>query len=175
LQLALIKVFFGKPTDVPTLSNKYRLPLAILNLISFFIPAYDNTSGFQFIGLAFAEAEARAEITLIDVLIIITPLIFIPVITLVVCIRSAMKARIRTTIIGLPLVLLVFFFVLLVFTGIASNDHITASKLFFSMEIGFYVAAIASLLLIFTKNGSRHKRRRKGHSSEMETTVIVED
>lgn len=160
---------------MPLLSNKSRLPLSVLLLIAFFIPAYNNVSAFTFIGLAFSEAKAQTEITFIDVLILITPLIFIPVIAVVILIRSVMQVRIRKSVTGLPLLLLLFFIALLSFTGNRSTLHFPVSKLLFGMQVGFYLTAIASLLLLFTKNKRKHRRKRKTLSSQTATAVVSEE
>ncbi|HVF81655.1 MAG TPA: hypothetical protein VM884_06965 [Flavisolibacter sp.] len=154
------------------LPPRSRLILSALIIFSFFLPSYEGVSAFGFVGLAIAEAKAHAEITLVDVLILLTPLIFIPVVALVIGFRSVTQVPVRTTVIGLPLLLLLFFFALLSYTGKSSNIHIPASDLFFSMQIGFYVAAISSLLLVFTKDGGMQRHKRKRRIRKMATAAI---
>lgn len=150
------------------LSTKSRLLFCILIIAAFFIPAYHNISALGFISLAFQEADKHADITFIDVLILITPLVFIPVTALVIMIRSVTYVPIRKTIIVLPFLLLVFFLAILSFSGNSNSYNLFASTILLNMQVGFYLAGAASLLLIFTKNHSRrHKRKRSRPQTEV--------
>ncbi|HZH64408.1 MAG TPA: hypothetical protein VEY10_05895 [Flavisolibacter sp.] len=156
------------------LTSKSRLPLAILLLLSFFIPASNNISAFNLIAIAFSEAKSQADITAVDVFVGIAPLVSIPILAIVISVRSAMQLSIRKTVLLLPLVLLIFFFTLLSFTLNSSRIHLSGSKLLSNMQIGFYLAVVASLLLVFTKNWRRHRRKRRKRSATKEVEVAVE-
>jgi glucan phosphoethanolaminetransferase (alkaline phosphatase superfamily) len=155
------------------LSNKTRLLLSILIIISFFLPAYNAISAFKFISLALSETTPPTDINLIDVLMILAPLVLIPIIAIVVFIRSYMKASTPTTVTGLPLLFLMFFFGILFFTGNISSISSPAYKFLLKMQIGFYLTVIASLLLLFTRNGRQHRHKRRRQSSLKATAIAA--
>lgn len=142
------------------LATQYRLFLPVLIIAAFFIPAYHNISGFNFISLALAEPKGHADISQTDALIIILPLVFIPLSALLIFIRSYLHLPTRMTVVVLPFLFLVFFIALLPFSRNINRSDLSFPKILFTMQIGFYVVAISSLLLIFTKNYRKKKVRK---------------
>jgi hypothetical protein len=142
------------------LNNKSRLLFCSLIIAAFFIPSYNNISGFGFINLVLQEAKTPGEITLTDAVVIIIPLLFIPISALIVFIRSALHLPTRKTFISCPLLFLFFFFAVLVFSAKNASADLSSPGNLLDMQIGFYIAATASLFLIFTKNGRKKKVRR---------------
>jgi hypothetical protein len=155
------------------LPHQTRLWLSALIIVSFIIPAYKSISAFTFIGLALSEVETHADVTIIDVLIVVSPLIFMPIIAIVIAIRSVRRVPVRKTVTALPLVLLVFFCAILSFSSNNSDVHAPLPGLLFDMQIGFYLTVIASLLLVFTKNVSKRRHKRRSRSSKITNVEAV--
>ena len=79
-------------------------------IIAFFVPAYNNISGFGFISLAFTESKKNGEITFTDILIIIVPLFALFLAALVILLRTVAYRPTRRLYLTLPLLFLFFFF-----------------------------------------------------------------
>lgn len=135
-------------------------------IAAFFIPAYNNISGFGFIDHAFSAVNSQNEITETDVLIIITPLLFVPFSALFILLRTASRISSRKTYLVLPLLFMLFFFGVIIISAANSSGQFSNPKVFFQMQPGFYIAGLASVLLIFTRNPKKRKRRKRTPSTE---------
>lgn len=130
--------------------NQFRALYAILVIISFFIPAYNHFSAFQFLLLALSSLGAESEITLIDLLVILFPLLLIPFTALLILIRSLSKKPLNTLLLCLPFFSFSFFFLIFSLDMVRQVNSGNVLNLLTQMRIGFYLAAAASLLLLFS-------------------------
>ncbi len=153
------------------LPTKSRRLLPLLIVAGFFIPAYKSVSAFQFILLALQEAKLHSDITISDALMIVVPLGLVPVTAIGIFIRAVLKLRIRTTITSLPALMLFFSVGILSLSGTISGHDVSFPSVLIRMQAGFYIVAIASLLLIATKD-QRRRRVRKMKASE---TFVTEE
>jgi uncharacterized membrane protein YhaH (DUF805 family) len=140
--------------------SKARYLLCCLIILAFFIPSYQNISGFSFIPLAFSAVEGQSEISSIDVFIAVVPLVLIPVSALAILVRTSLRKTTRKTIKALPLICL-FIFTVILFMSLRSisGGGRSSLRILSHMQGGYYVVAVASLLLPFTK--APYKRRSK--------------
>lgn len=130
--------------------NTYRMMYSALLLATFFTPAYNNISGFHFIGLAFGTAQSDAEVTFVDLLVVVVPLLFVPLSALLILYRAARRRPFTGLLLALPLFFLLFFFLILSFDV---NRQAANSGLFSflrNMSLGFYMAACAAVLLLLS-------------------------
>jgi len=153
------------------LNTKTRLLLCLFIIAAFFIPAYNNVSGFNFISIALSEAKTPGEVTLTDVIIVLAPLVIIPISALVIFIRSAIHLSTRKTFISLPFLFLAFFFAVILLSARNISTELSGMGALFNMQLGFYLAAASSALLIFTKNSG--KKRAKKFEPEAETMIAA--
>ncbi|MDQ6609017.1 MAG: hypothetical protein M3Y85_04270 [Bacteroidota bacterium] len=152
------------------LIEKSRALLSLLIIIAFFIPAYKDNSAFSFISLALSEVNTNSDITIIDVYIFNTLLILIPLTALAVFITSLMRKSVRQIVIVLPFLLLVFTLAVLA-TSEAGGNNLSVLKLFAGLKVGFYLAAVSSFSLMFTKNRSRRRHRRKKYQAQTKVAI----
>lgn len=134
--------------------NQYRAIYASLIIIAFFIPAYDNVSALGFLNLVIGSVGNDAELTLIDLVIILFPLLLVPITAVIILFRSLRKKALNSLLLGLPFFSLAFFILLLSFDINKDVSNPGVLGLIKDMSIGFYLACFASLLLLFS-----HSRR----------------
>ena len=164
-------VFYRKLLLMKILKTKARLLLCGVIIAAFFIPAYNNISGLSFINRAFSEAKTHNEITETDVLITIIPLLFIPFSALLILVRAVAHVSTRKTYLALPLLFMLFFFGILYISSGNTSGGFSSPKVFFQMQPGFYIAGLASLLVIFTKNYKKRRHRHSVPSTEVPVTA----
>lgn len=153
------------------IKTKARVLLCVVITAAFFIPSYNGISGFSFINRAFSETVTNSEITETDVLITIIPLLFIPLSALMILICAWLQVTTRKIFLALPLLFMLFFFGILYLGASNSSDGFSSPGVFLRMQPGFYIAGLASLLLIYTKNYKKRKHRRNISSSEVVATA----
>lgn len=134
------------------LNRRARIILTLLIIAAFFVPAYKTYSPFDFIYLAIDEANSEVDVTAMDVLVVLIPLLSIPFTALLILIRSLKKLPSRRTLRILPF--LFFSFVLMIIFFLQHSQFSVETVLMFlnSMELGFFVLALTTFLLIFVKN-----------------------
>lgn len=132
--------------------NQYRAFSAILIIIAFFIPAYENISGVGFLNLALGTVNNDDEMTMVDFIIISFPLLLIPFTALVILFKSLRKKALTSLLLSLPFFSLAFFMVLLSFDMNKDASHSGIFNLLKNMRFGFYIVCIASLLLLFSQS-----------------------
>ncbi len=147
--IVILHSFFIKLT-VPMRFNRHhsRSLYAALIITAFFIPAYNSDSAFRFLTMAIGSLSTDAEVTVLDLLVVILPLLLIPVACGMILFRSLKKMPVNTILLGLPFFSIVFFFLILSFDMNRQITTTNAFALLTQMSIGFYVAAAASLLLL---------------------------
>ncbi|HUC79641.1 MAG TPA: hypothetical protein VMR70_01945 [Flavisolibacter sp.] len=150
------------------LRKKARLLLCTLILLSFFLPAYRGVSGFGFIPLAFDEVTKSHELTMIDVVILLVPLVLIPVSAAGIGIASWLRIPVRKTFAAFPLLCLLAFICLLLMSS--GGSGFSGTSLLSQMGVGFYLALPATAYLPFTKNMVR-KRRRRRQTTQLEAVA----
>lgn len=155
------------------LTTRARLLLCCVIIAAFFIPAYNNISGAGFIRLAFIEGESHSEITSTDVLIAVIPLILIPFSALVILLRSAAYMSTRKTYLALPLLFMAFFFGVLYLSSGNTSGSFSSPKVFFQMQPGFYIAGLASFLLLFTKTYKKRRHKRIVHIPDASEQAVT--
>lgn len=161
LQFSFIRsIFLQTFCLMKFITTNARPVLCGVIIAAFFIPAYHNISGFGFINHAYSEVNSQNELTKMDVLITITPLVFIPFSALFILVRSAVHIPSRKTYLALPLLFMCFFFGIIYLSSGNSGGGFSSPRVFFQMQPGFYIAGLASVLLIFTKNHRKRRRRR---------------
>lgn len=143
--------------------NHQRVLCAALVLVAFFAPAYGNVSAFQLIFLALSSVHAESEITLVDVLIILLPLLLIPAAAAIILIRAIYQKPPNSFLLGLPFFALAFFFVIFSFDVNRQVGTVSVFGLLGKMQTGFYVAAFASLLLLLSYSRSETLNLRSNH------------
>lgn len=134
--------------------NHYRAVYAGLIIAAFFIPAYNNISAFRFLWMAIGAINTDSELTFIDLTVVLIPLLLIPAASLVVFIRALKKKTQNSLLLSLPFFSLAFFFLILSFDMNRQVNSLNILELLKQMSVGFYIAAFASFLLLFT-----HSRR----------------
>src|SRR5215204_2015816 len=98
------------------LIKQARIILCAVIILAFFIPAYQNISGFTFISTAFSKIDGQTEIMVEDVIITVIPLVMIPVSALLILIGTYRRRSIQKTFKALPLICLVIFTCILFMT-----------------------------------------------------------
>src|ERR671912_873499 len=167
LQFSIIRsIFLQTFCLMKFITTNARLLLCGVIIAAFFIPAYNNISGFGFINHAFLEVNTQNEITETDVLITITPLLFIPFSALFLLVRTAAHVSSRKMYLALPVIFMLFFFGIIFLTSRNSTGGFSSPTVFFQMQPGFYITVLASVLLIYTKNRRKRRRRRSVQSTE---------
>lgn len=130
--------------------NKYRMIYSSLLIAAFFIPAYSGLSAFGFIRLAIGAVRTDAEVTIVDLLVIVLPLLFIFFSSLVILLRAIKRKPLNGLLLSLPLFFLLFFFLII---SVDRSRQLTSTNLFNlmrDMSPGGYIAAFASVLLLFS-------------------------
>lgn len=130
--------------------NRCRMVYSALLLAAFFIPAYNNVSAYGFIGLAIASVKTDAEVTFLDALVILIPLLFIPLSALLILFRAFRKKPFNGLLLSLPLFFLLFFFFILSFDVNRQTSDADMIGLLKGMRFGFYIAALAAVLLLLS-------------------------
>ena len=130
--------------------NRYRIIYSALLLAAFFLPAYNNVSAYRFTGLAIESAQTDAEVTFMDAMVILIPLLFIPISALLILFRALQQKPINGLLLSLPLFFLFFFFVILSFDVNRETSNADILGMLKDMRFGFYMAAMASVLLLFS-------------------------
>jgi hypothetical protein len=130
--------------------NRYRIIYSALLIAAFFIPAYSNVSAYRFIGLAIGSAQTDAEVTFMDALVILIPLLFIPLSALLILFRALRQKPINGLLLSLPLFFLLFFFLILSFDVNRETSNADMFGMLKDMRFGFYMAALTSVLLLFS-------------------------
>lgn len=145
-----------------------RLLLTGLIVAAFFLPSYGGISGFRFISLAFSEINRESEITSTDVFIMILPLIMIPVFALLLFIGAALKQPMRKILTGMPLICLCTFLAILLVGARNGSGSFSGPEFLVQMQVGFYLAFVASILLVATKDPRKKRvKRRKRTEAEL--------
>jgi fatty-acid desaturase len=121
-----------------------------LLIAAFFIPAYNHVSAFSFIGLAIGAVSTDSEVTFIDIMVVLLPLLFIPISACIILWRAFKHRPFNGLLLSLPLFFLLFFFLILSFDMNRQVNNVNAITLIKEMSIGFYLAALASVLLLFS-------------------------
>lgn len=135
---------------------KGRLLLCTMIVLSFFLPAYAGYSALRFIPLALSEAADKSNVTTLDVLMLIVPLVLIPVIAFTILGLFLLRVAVMQSYLALPLLFMIFFLTLLFRSpGIAA-----AGGGLRGLQIGFYFMALSAVTLPFTKNAKQKSRRR---------------
>lgn len=130
--------------------NHSRAICASLIIIAFFIPAYDNISALDFLHLAIYSVSNDAELTFVDLLIVSTPLLLVPLTAIIILYRSLQKKALHHLLLALPFFSLTFFLLLVSFDinkDLAGSGIVSLLK---NMRTGFYLAALAALLLLLS-------------------------
>ena len=130
--------------------NLYRSVFAALLLVAFFIPAYGNISALDFLRLAIGVVNSDAELTLFDLVIVSLPLLLIPFAAGLILVRSLRKKGLNGLLLGLPFFSLLFFILLLSFDMNRHAGSLGVLGFLKELRIGFYLAGVASLLLLFS-------------------------
>ena len=145
-----------------TLFTNARYTLCILNILAFFLPSYQSISALNFIPLAFATTNEKTEISSSDVFIAIVPLVLIPLSSLAIIVLTSLRRVIRKTFKALPFICLVIFtFILFLSLRTIEGSGMSSLRTLSHLGIGYYLAAICSILLPFTKSPYRKKARVK--------------
>jgi len=121
-----------------------------LLIAAFFIPAYGHVSAFGFLRLALGSIRTDTEVTYIDLLVILLPLIFIPISAVIILVRAAKQKPFNGLLLSLPLLFLAFFSLILSFDMNRQVNSTNVIGLIKDMSVGFYLASLASILLIFS-------------------------
>jgi hypothetical protein len=129
--------------------NRYRIIYSALVILAFFLPAYSNVSAFGFLRMALVAAKTDAELTYLDVLVVLLPLLFIPLSATMILFRAATRRRGNGLLLALPLFFLAFFVFILSF-DISRQLGGSLVSLVTLMRPGFYLGVLASLLLVLS-------------------------
>ncbi len=132
--------------------NQYRAIFAVVVIVAFFIPAYNSVSAFQFLLLALGSLRNDSEITLVDLLVILLPLLLVPATALLILFQALNKRRVNSLLLCLPFFSMAFFFLIFSFDRVRQVSSFSVLNLLTEMRVGFYLAAFASLLLLFSYN-----------------------
>lgn len=130
--------------------NRYRMLYSALVIAAFFVPAYGRVSAFSFLGLAIGSVQADSEITFVDVFVVLLPLLFIPISALLIFYRALRQRPLSGLVLSLPLFFLLFFCLILSFDMSRQLNDVSTLGLVKEMSPGFYIAAFASVLLLFS-------------------------
>lgn len=129
---------------------QYRAIYSALVIVAFFIPAYHHVSAFEFLFLAIGSIGIDSEITLVDLFVVLLPLLLIPAAALWILVKTIVRKPLNSVLLGLPFFSILFFFLILWFDRsrqVSSGNPLTMLT---QMRVGFYLAAVASLLLLFS-------------------------
>lgn len=85
-----------------------------------------------------------------DALVILFPLLFIPISALLILFRALRQKPVSGLLLSLPLFFLFFFFVIFSFDVNRETSNADMLAMLKDMRFGFYVAAMASVLLLFS-------------------------
>lgn len=130
--------------------NQYRMLFSALLIAAFFLPAYSHISAFGFIGLAINAVETDAELTLIDLSVVLLPLLLIPFSAIYIFWRAIRQKPLSGMLLSLPFAFFLLF-TLVVSLDISRHLADTGPVGFVKeMRFGFYLAALAAILLLFT-------------------------
>jgi len=144
-----------------TLITNSRFILCGINILAFFLPSYQDISAYTFIPLAFSSTDDQSEISTADVFIATVPLILIPVSSIAILIRTYMRRHLRIIFKALPLICLAVFTVLLFLSlRTIAGGGMSSLRILSHLREGFYITAVASVLLPFTKSPYRRKVKR---------------
>lgn len=149
------------------LQTRSRIPLCGCILLSFFLPAYKHYSAFQFIGIVRNSIDKAYDITNTDAVIAISLLLLIPFSTAVLLLRTWLCIPTRRVYVAMPLIFFMFFSGLF-FATQTSLAGPSSVNLFTPAEFGFYLAAACSVMLLFTKNQKRKRRKKTEIEREAE-------
>lgn len=144
---------------------KARLVLASGIVAAFFLPAYNNVSGFRFAGAALAEAKEQTEWNQMDGLLLVTPVLLLPVAAAFVALQTFRLKYTAMVVLALPLLLLIVFAAVVYMSDAGTTGAFRNPATLLRMQPGFYLAFACSVLLPFTKNAPRKRRRRQTSTS----------
>lgn len=130
--------------------SKCRAIFALLIIFAFFVPAYHSVSAFQFLFIALSALRADNEVTFIDLLVVLLPLLSIPLTALFIFIRTVINKPLNVLLLNIPFFSVTFFFLIFSLDMNRQSSSTTVFDLLPQMRIGFYLATLASLLLIFS-------------------------
>lgn len=130
--------------------NQTRAIYAGLIIVAFFIPAHGDTSAFGFLKLAINSIGSDTELTVIDLMVFLIPLLLIPATATIVLVRALQNKALNSLLLGLPFFSLTFFFLIFSFDVNWQGAGGNALSLLLQMSIGFYTAVVASLLLLLS-------------------------
>ena len=128
--------------------NQCRAIYAGLIIIACFIPAHGHVSAFSFLQLAIGGIHSDTELTVIDLVVVLIPLLLIPTAAMIVLVRALQNKTLNSLLLGLPFFSLSFFFLILSFDVNRQGASGNIFGLLLEMNIGFYIAMAASLLLL---------------------------
>ena len=132
--------------------NRYRMLYSALVVAAFFVPAYGGVSAFHFLELAISSVQTDPEITFVDVFVILLPLVFVLISALLIFYRASRQQHLSGLVLSLPLFFLLFFCLILSFDMNRQLDNASTLGLVKEINVGFYVASVASVLLLFSYN-----------------------
>lgn len=145
-----------------TIFSKARYILCTLIILAFFLPCYQDISAFSFIPLAFSSAGEQSEISSADVFIAIVPLVLIPLSSLAIIILTSMRRILRKTFKALPFICLcIFTLILFLSLRTIGGSGMSSLRTLSHLSVGYYLVAICSIFLPFTKSPYRRKLRIK--------------
>ncbi len=130
--------------------NHYRAIYAALVVIAFFIPAYGRISAFHFLLIAIDSVGADNEITIVDLVIVLLPFLFVHLTALIILLRAINNKPQNSLLFALPFFSIALFFLILSFDMNRQVNNTNVFGLLKEMSFGFYIAALASLLLLFS-------------------------
>jgi hypothetical protein len=152
--------FTVKFPPMQTFFSKARYTLCTLIILAFFLPSYQDISAFNFIPLAFSSADEQSEISSADVFIAVVPLVLIPLSALAIIILTSMRRVIRKTFKALPFICLaIFTFILFLSLRTIEGSGMSSLRTLSHLGVGYYLVAICSVFLPFTKSPYRRKMR----------------
>jgi hypothetical protein len=123
---------------------------AALIIIAFFVPAYGSTSAFRFFISAIDSVGSDSEITLMDIFIVLLPLLLVPLAAAIILFRAIRRMAPNSLLLGLPFFSIAFFFLILSFDVTRQVNNGNVFRLLKQMSVGFYIAILASLLLLMS-------------------------
>ena len=153
--------------------HKARLILCGLILISFFLPAYQSTSGFSFARQALSDFKNGGEITFTDIFVLVAPLLAMQAVTLYILVRSYFRYAVRKTFTALPALFLGFFLVV-IYYSYRNIYPFSGKEVLKHLQIGSIIAGLSCALVIFTKDLPRKRRRRRRSSGSVQTLSVAE-
>ena len=148
------------------LRKKARSVLCLLIIIAFFVPAYRSTSAFSFLWVAMSATARGQDVNTTDTLVMILPLLMVPLSAIFLLIFSELRIAVRRANVALPVIFLTFFTVVFYVSERTGQSGLSPLKMILSMQPGFYLAALSSVGLLFTKNQKRKRRHRRREVAE---------